>query len=224
VQSRDGIGDDEVTCGDGGDLAIADAKDKVIDCETKDVPGVRRLSVGRYALLRSQRDFALRLPGGRRFFPLTGNVKIPIGSNVDPEDGVIGVATARNRSGARQVAQVSAGRFTVRQRGDQRPITELRLAGPAPTCPGSSRGCGVAKRRPPRKLDVDIGKNKRRRGRYEVRGTYSVGGAYGTAWVTEDRCDGTLTTVRSGTVRVLNLQRNRVKIVKAGQSYLARPR
>jgi hypothetical protein len=223
VQARDGIAD-EVTCGNGEDLAIVDVKDKVIDCETKDAPGTRRLSVRRYALLRPQGAFALRLPGGRRFFPLAGNVKIPIGATVDPQDGVVRVITARNRSGARQAALVSAGRFTVRQRGDQRPITELRLAGAFPSCPGSSTGRGVAKRRPPRKLDVDIGKNKRQRGRYEVRGSYSIAGALGTAWVTEDRCDGTFTTVRRGTVRVLNLQRKTVKILKAGQSYLARPR
>jgi Ca2+-binding RTX toxin-like protein len=220
VEARDGVAD-EVTCGNGEDLAIVDAKDKV-DCETKDAPGARRLSVGRHALLRSQGPFALRLPGGRRFFPLAGSVKIPIGATVDPQDGVVRVVTARNRSGARQAALVSAGRFTIRQRGDQRPITELRLAGAFPSCTGSSTGRAVAKRRPPRKLDVDIGRNKRPRRRYEVRGSYSIGGAQGTAWVTEDRCDGTLTTVRSGTVRVLSLQRKTLKIVKAGQSYLAR--
>jgi ferric-dicitrate binding protein FerR (iron transport regulator) len=81
----------------------------------------------------------------------------------------------------------------------------------------------VAKRRSSRRLDVDIVK-KKRPGRYRVRGRYSVAAAIGTAWVTEDRCDGTLTTVKSGTVRVLNLERDRTVIVKAGQSYLARPR
>jgi Ca2+-binding RTX toxin-like protein len=222
VQARDGIAD-EVACGDGDDLVIADPKDKAIDCETRDVPGARRLIVGRYALLRPEGKFALQLPGGRRFFDLTGTLRIPIGSTIDPENSVVRLATAKNRSGARQVALVAGGRFRVRQRGDRRPITELRLAEAFPDCPRSSRARRFAKRRPARKLELDIGKNKVPRRRYEVRGKYSVAGATGTAWVTEDRCDGTLTTVRSGAVRVQNLARNRTKIVKAGQSYLARP-
>jgi hypothetical protein len=139
-------------------LVIVDANDKTIDCETKDLPGARRLIVGRYALVRAKGEFGLRLPAGRRFFNLTENLKIPIGSTIDPNDSVVTLATARNRSGARQVALVSGGRFTVRQRGDRRPVTELRLAGAPPDCPVASRRQGVAKRRPPRKLDVEIGK------------------------------------------------------------------
>jgi hypothetical protein len=156
-------------------LVIVDANDKTIDCETKDLPGARRLIVGRYALVRAKGEFGLRLPAGRRFFNLTENLKIPIGSTIDPNDSVVTLATARNRSGARQVALVSGGRFTVRQRGDRRPVTELRLAGAPPDCPVASRRQGVAKRRPPRKLDVEIGK-KKQRGRYMVRGKYSIGG------------------------------------------------
>jgi hypothetical protein len=154
---------------------------------------------------------------------LTGTLKIPIGATVDPESSVMRLATARNRSGARQIALVSAGRFTVRQRGDRRPITELRLAGALPDCSGSSGRGRAATPGSPRRLNVDITK-KKQRGRYAVRGKYSVAAATGTAWLTEDRCDGTLTTVKSGTVRVLNLERGRTVIVNAGHSYLARPR
>jgi hypothetical protein len=44
----------------------------------------------------------------------------------------------------------------------------------------------------------------------------------GTIWLTQDRCDGTLTTVKRGTVSVRDLKRRRTVSVKAGHSYLAR--
>jgi hypothetical protein len=51
--------------------------------------------------------------------------------------------------------------------------------------------------------------DKRKRGKFRVRGRYSIGGAVGTAWLTEDRCDGTFTRVDSGAVRVDDLVRHR---------------
>jgi hypothetical protein len=43
----------------------------------------------------------------------------------------------------------------------------------------------------------------------------------GTAWYTEDRCDGTLTRVSQGSVSVRDLVNHRTVIVRAGHSYLA---
>ena len=44
----------------------------------------------------------------------------------------------------------------------------------------------------------------------------------GTIWTTTDRCDGTLTQVKRGTVVVRDFRRRRNVIVRAGKSYLAR--
>jgi hypothetical protein len=235
---------DDVNCGDAEDLVIADRRDRVIACETVDRPGARRPIVGRYARVLREGEFQLRLPQGRRFFPLKQNVKIPIGSTVDPKAGVR-LVTARNRTGARQVASVSAGRFTVRQRGRRGPVTELRLAGRLPDCRGSSPRRGRAKRaaRPSaRTLHVDVGgpvsaprvsnrarvsrrhRRGRRRGRVRVRGRYSAGASHGTEWLTEDRCDGTLTTVISGTVLVRDFGRRQTVTVRPGKPYLAAAR
>jgi hypothetical protein len=60
-------------------------------------------------------------------------------------------------------------------------------------------------------------------GRLKVRGRYSVGGSRGTEWITEDTCDGTLTNVISGTVRVRDLVRGKTVTVRAGDTYLAAP-
>jgi hypothetical protein len=46
----------------------------------------------------------------------------------------------------------------------------------------------------------------------------------GTSWLTEDRCDGTLTRVTSGAVEVRDRVRGTTVLVRAGHSYLARTR
>ena len=240
VRAHDGEGDD-VACGDGVDLAIADGQDKVIECETVDRPGARQPDFGRYARVRREGRFQLRLPEGRRFFPLNQDVKIPIESTIDPRAKAVGLVT-ENRGGARQVAAVSEGRFSVRQGGGRRPVTELRLAGRLPACRGSStRGGGATRagRSSARSLRVSVGESvsgqgmskgaqvvraagRRRRGhRFSVRGRYSSGASDGTAWLTEDRCDGTLTTVISGLVRVRDFGRGRTVRVRPGKPYLA---
>jgi hypothetical protein len=54
-----------------------------------------------------------------------------------------------------------------------------------------------------------------------VLGRYSSGASTGTEWITEDRCDGTLTRVSQGSVSVRDLVNDRTVIVRAGHSYLA---
>jgi hypothetical protein len=44
----------------------------------------------------------------------------------------------------------------------------------------------------------------------------------GTDWTVEDRCDGTLTIVKRGTVVVRDQVKRRTVTLKAGQRYLAR--
>jgi hypothetical protein len=242
LEARDG-NSDVVDCEDDKDLAIADRDDAVRNCETVDRPGARQPIVGRYARVRQEGEYGLRLPQGRRFFSLTQNVKIPMGSTVDPKADDVRLVTARNRKGGRQVASVSAGRFAVRQSGRRPPVTELRLAGKRPSCRGSSTRQGRvsrAARSSARRLRVDVGgpasspkvsnragvsralRRRSRRARVSVRGRYSLGGSVGTKWVTEDRCDGTLTTVISGTVHVQDFGRGRTVTVRPGKPYLAR--
>jgi len=231
VMARDGVAD-VVECGAGNDLAIADRQDKVSKCDTVDVPRARRLIVGRYALVRRRGRFGLRLPQGPRYFALNGTVKIPIGASVDPRAGVVRLATARNRAGARRFVSVSEGRFSVRQKRSRRPVTRLRLAGRLPQCAASSSRPATATRT---KRSLRVAGGKRRRGKtrrskrqqpgdeVEVNGKYSKGASEGTEWITTDRCDGTLTTVISGTVRVRDYGRAKTVTVRAGHKYLARP-
>jgi Ca2+-binding RTX toxin-like protein len=231
VMARDGVAD-VIECGDGNDLAIADPQDKVMKCETVDLSRRRRPIVGRYALVRPHGQFGLRLPQGTRYFTLRGSVKIPIGAAVDPMARVVRLATARNRAGAQRFVSVSDGRFSVHQRLSRRPVTRLRLAGPLPDCRGSSsrrQTATGAARALERRLRVNAGNQRRRRKNRPidsdvvVLGAYSAGASTGTEWITQDRCDGTLTTVLSGTVRVRDFGRQRTVTVRRGHRYLARP-
>jgi hypothetical protein len=59
-------------------------------------------------------------------------------------------------------------------------------------------------------------------GRFRIVGKYAAGTDRGTLWLTVDRCDGTLTQVRQGTVSVRDLVKKKTVVVRAGHSYLAR--
>ena len=223
IRARDG-NRDIVACGDDQDIAIVDPKDLVRDCETEDAGGRRRLVVGRTALVSPTRgNFGLQPPEARRFFTLSETLKIPVRSTIDATDGEVRLATAGKRAGRRQTIFASGGMFTVRQRRGGRGDTELRLKGPRSKCPRASgrRQGAIMQDEPKRRLRTRIVKATRQ---FKVRGKYSVGAAKGTIWWTEERCDGTLTRVESGTVRVQDLVRDKTVTVKAPGSYLARPR
>ena len=221
IRARDGS-PDVVLCGDGGDLALVDRQDTVRECETVDTGGRRRLVRGETALVRPEpAGFELRLPGGTRFFDMRETVKVPLRSTIDATAGPVQLSTARTRSGARQRAIAQQGVFTLRQTSGARPRTRLLLRGTfSRTCRAAAAGRAAGRQDKRRRVRLQIGKP---RGRWEVHGAYSSSAAEGTAWVTEDRCDGTHTTVLEGAVRVHDFGRNRNVVVRAGSEYVARP-
>jgi 6-phosphogluconolactonase (cycloisomerase 2 family) len=159
----------------------------------------------------------VRLPGTRRFVPLTDVQELPLGSTIDTTRGRVEVATERRKRGGRvQRARFFGGLFLVRQRRSDRYVTELLLRGEL-ACPSRGR--------------VSTAKSSKKRrvwgngeGRFRTRGRYSSGAVRGTKWLTEDRCDGTLTVVRRGVVTVRDFAKDKGIILRAGQRYLARPR
>jgi hypothetical protein len=221
LRARDGFRD-AVSCGGGRhDLAIGDNVDAIRrDCArvTRQRPAV---GLANWAVVQAVRGtIRLRLPGGSRFFLIEGRFRAPIGSTVDASSGTAMVDTSKYGGGIVQTAFFRGGPFIVRQRPIARPATSLKLVGGQfAACRASGRGRTSA--RQVRHLRTRIGK---RGGKYRVRGRYSIAAAFGTTWFTEDRCDGTLTRVVSGTVHVHDLGRNRTVVVHEGQSYLARAR
>jgi hypothetical protein len=220
IWARDGARD-RVNCGDDGDLAITDRQDAVRDCTWEDPGGRRRLAVARSALVMGD-TYKFRLPEGARYYRFEDPLKLPMGSTIDARDGAVRLATARNSAGARQEISILGGPFSMRQEAGKRPTTDLRLVGKPRGCARSASGPRApADARAPK---LDMRTDDRRRGKYRVRGRHSIGAPRGTSWVTEERCDGTFTQVRSGTVKVRDLERKRTVTLHAGESYLARPR
>jgi hypothetical protein len=90
----------------------------------------------------------------------------------------------------------SDGKFTVTQAPTGDPVATLKLTGPSlrDTCAAAS--AAGRKRKRVRRLWGDG------HGSFRTAGHYSAATVRGTRWLTEDRCDGTLTRVVRGTVEV----------------------
>ena len=62
------------------------------------------------------------------------------------------------------------------------------------------------------------------KGKFRTQGRYSAATVRGTIWLTQDRCDATLTTVVDGVVDVFDKSLNKTVAVGPGKSYLALPK
>ena len=60
------------------------------------------------------------------------------------------------------------------------------------------------------------------KGRFRTAGRFAAATVRGTDWGVQDRCDGTLTVVRTGVVVVRDFRLHKSVIVRAGQTYLAK--
>lgn len=161
----------------------------------------------------------IREAGSTKFVDLNGETEIPVGSQVDTLHGTVRL-TAALGGGKSNTADFYQGVFTIFQKKAGGAFTTLRLDG------GSFKNCGRASsgalsveaksKRPVRRV---WGSGK---GRFTTRGRYSSATVRGTKWLTLDRCDGTLTKVLRGIVRVRDFRARKNVDVRAGRSYLAR--
>lgn len=155
------------------------------------------------------------------FIPLRQAANVPIGTLVEATRGTPRPPAAE---GARRsnptTAVVSAGQFPVLQSRGRTATTEMRMFG------GDFAACGSRK---PGARAAGSSRRVRRlrangRGRFRTRGRYSTATVRGTNWTVEDRCNGTLTRVSTGTVVVRDLVRRRTVRLRARQTYIARRR
>jgi uncharacterized repeat protein (TIGR01451 family) len=148
---------------------------------------------------------------------------------VDPEQVRVGAVIDTSKGEVRLItrngdANFFSGIFQLRQKPSANAVTELRMRGGnfKKACKQQVRQASLAtslrSKKPVRKL---WGKGK---GKFRTRARYSSATVRGTYWLTSDRCDGTLTTVREGRVAVVDFVRHRTIVLTRGQSYLARPR
>jgi virginiamycin B lyase len=156
---------------------------------------------------------------GRGFEKLEEGESIPVGSLVDTRRGSVRLSTATDDDGHTQTGVFSGGVFSIDQ--GRNGMTDLYLRG------GSFARCGRSlkavasavdrKRRPVRALW-----GRDRSGKFRTHGRDSVATVRGTNWLTQDRCDGTLTVVKSGAVSVRERRTRRIVTVRAGGRHLAR--
>jgi DNA-binding beta-propeller fold protein YncE len=154
----------------------------------------------------------VQLAGRRRFVRLENVRELPLGSTLDTRRGRVEVATERRRRGRFQRGVFYGGLFKVRQRAATRYVTDLVLRGELTSCPTGSASAARRSRR--------LWGNAN--GRFRTRGRHSSGAVRGTRWLTVDRCDGTLTIVREGTVAVRDFTLDRTVLLDAGERHLAR--
>jgi hypothetical protein len=161
----------------------------------------------------------IKKAGSTKFTDLNGQTEIPVGSQVDTLHGTLRL-TAGLGGGQTNTADFYQGVFTILQKKARGAFTTLRLDG------GNFRNCGRASTRA---LSIQAKSKKPVRkvwgsgkGKFTTKGRYSSATVRGTKWLTLDRCDGTLTRVLRGIVRVRDFRARKNVDVRAGHTYLAR--
>ncbi|HEY7618725.1 MAG TPA: hypothetical protein VH834_03085, partial [Solirubrobacteraceae bacterium] len=167
------------------------------------------------------------------FVPLKGAANVPMGSQLDTRKGRVAVTSAADTGGVKtQASDFYDGIFAVKQalpkKKSKKPvalITDLVLKGESPRSEcaplkGASAATVDKKKKGPKSTLGKLWGNGK--GKFRTSGKYSSATVRGTIWLTADRCDGTLTTVKRGVVQVRDFKRKKTISVRAGHSYLAR--
>ena len=176
----------------------------------------------------------VRLPKGHGFVALSGAQQLPVGTQVDARRGTIRLLAASATAGKTQTGTFSGAVFKLGQtsKGRDKGLTTLSLLeGAIPGGP-SYASCRARRAGGPSGAAQAAAVNRRTlqllhasaKGRFKTRGRYAAATVRGTIWDTADRCDGTLIRVRRGVVTVTDLVRHKTVTVRAGHSYLAKPR
>jgi hypothetical protein len=162
----------------------------------------------------------VKLPGATTFKRVTGNEQIPVGATVDATLGRVRLTSAANTHGKTQTADFYSGGFRVAQKRGQARTTLQLMGGHSSACPQAAsadlRPLAISAARHPRRRLWGSGK-----GSYTTSGSSASATVRGTTWLTEDDCEGTLVSVRRGTVVVRDFVRQKTIVVRAPGSYFA---
>ena len=186
----------------------------------------------------------VKLPGSGRaratgppkgFVPFTGAANIPVGSQLDTSKGRVALTSAADTGGRKtQTSDFYQGIFQVKQAAPKKKPAKAKALTTDLVMKGQIARSQCAPLKGARSAAVDAKKKKKGpkavlgklwgsgKGKFRTDGKYSSATVRGTIWLVEDRCEGTFTKVRRGTVRVRDLRRKKTITVKAGHSYLAR--
>jgi hypothetical protein len=176
-----------------------------------------------------------RATAPKGFVPLQGAANVPMGAQLDTRKGRVAVTSAADTGAVKtQTADFYDGLFQVKQtlpkKKPKKPtalITNMVMKGePSRSVCAPLKGARAAvvdktkKKKGPHSVLGKLWGNGK--GKFQTTGKYSSATVRGTIWLTQDRCDGTLVTVKRGVVSVRDFKRKKTVSVKAGHSYLAR--
>ncbi len=156
----------------------------------------------------------IKLPGGK-FVPFDPTKPIPDGTEIDTKKGKIELTAVLKPGGKPEKATFYDGIFKLKL---GKTTTDLTLSEPLAPCGKKGKAGAAAKKPKTRKLWGDGS------GSFRTRGQYSAATVRGTRWLVQDSCAGTLTKVTKGVVAVRDNVRRRTIVLRAGKSYLAKPR
>lgn len=158
-----------------------------------------------------------------RFVEVREKREVPLGSIVDTRKGHAKLEFEVSRQ-AKQDGTFYGTKFKVSQPANQGGLTELDIRDAAANrsaCRKSRSGKRpFAAKRLPKTLVARI--KGRAKGKYRTRGRNSSASVKGTTWEINERCDGTLTKVVTGVVKVFDPRRGVTRTLRAGDSLLVR--
>jgi PKD repeat protein len=202
-----------------------------VDFNASSVSGTVLVSTPKGIVPRAARRPAVRAAaaikpphGYTPFRELGKDDNIPVGSILDASKGISSITMAASADGTvTQTGKFSEGVFKTKQSAKMALTTTVMMGGgnfkrDCRNVRAGKSGASEARTRPHRRLFSNV------RGRFRTRGRNSTATVRGTRYLVKDSCRGTLTSVRKGSVRVFDLVKHKGHTVKAGKSYLARPK
>jgi hypothetical protein len=157
-------------------------------------------------------------PDDPRFRRIIGAANLVAGWTFDVTKGRVALTTAADSHGDTQTAQAYEGFFTALQPGGA--VTDLKLRSGNFDAVCGSGGVDVARASANTKSVRHLW--AKGAGKFRTVGRFAAASIRGTEWETDDRCDGTLITVKTGAVSVFDATAQKTVVVTAGHSHLAR--
>jgi hypothetical protein len=164
-----------------------------------------------------------------QFIPLTQLRQFAAGTEIDARNGALNLMTATGKKRQTQSGTFFGAIFKIGQTrsGADKGLTILSIV------ENAFKGAPTYAKCPKKAADGPIGQaalssrvlqtlRGNARGKFRTVGRFAAATVRGTDWGTLDRCDGTLTRVRKGTVSVSDFVHHVTVIVTGGHSYLAK--
>jgi hypothetical protein len=153
------------------------------------------------------------------FRRIVGTANLVSGWTFDVTKGRVALTTAASARGDLQTTQAYEGFFTALQSPGSS-VTDLVLRSGNFDAVCGSGGVDVARASGNAKSVRHLWANGS--GKFRTKGRFASAAIRGTEWETDDRCDGTLVTVKTGAVSVFDQVLRKTVVVRAGRSYLAK--